>query len=265
MQGNLTIVNMDFYESGNYMPTQDITILKLYECGADAFLTAELTDKFRGKALCITSTSDKTIYVSNIYNSRFYITLKNNPKTSLIDLITGGYKIKVWNTDKIYYNMTYYNVIANFNSMNLSIIQQQNTYYTTLVFKKTTIYSGYFNIRSEYRNYVLSKTFYPNQIERVTKGANSDPLILNLEIILPINVEEIYYQNENMLNSISIIAGYIFLVYSVINICIKKCADFKLYESINNQVFNPISPLKVNELLDSEKATKEKISSLSFK
>jgi hypothetical protein len=189
MQGNLTVVNMDFHESGNYIPTQDITILKLYECGVDAFLTDELRDKFRGKALCITSTSDKTIYISNIYYSRLYISIKNNPKTSLTELITGGYKLKVWNTEKIYYNRTYYSVIANYNPINLSIIQQQNTYYTTLVFKKTTIYSGYFDIRSEYRNYVFSKIFYPNQVERVTKGPNTDPLMLNLEIILPISVE----------------------------------------------------------------------------
>lgn len=250
---------MNIDEVGNYFSTNDDTILKLSECGSDAFLTSQLSEKYRGKALCVSNTPDKSIYVSNIYTSRFYITLKTNPKTNYTDLITGGYLLKVWSNEKTYSNSTYYDIITSFNNVNLTINPQLNAYFTNLGFKKTTIYSGYFDIRSEYRNYYFTSTFKANQIEKVTKGKNNETLILNLEINLPVNVDELFYQNENQINSVSIIAGYMFLFYSVVRICVKKCADFKLYESICNETFNLISPDKMGDLIDSDKAMKEKL------
>lgn len=132
------------------------------------------------------------------------------------------------------------------------------------------IYSGYFNALTESQNYYLNPIvdLYENNVKPLKTYIDQDKnitlaYIFFLELNLPISIYQTYNQKTNYLNSIAIIAGYMFLFYSTVKFCVTKCATFKLNESIANDTFNLIAPNMKDVLLESEKTIKDNLISKS--
>ena len=206
-------------------------------------------NKSHVSALCFPSIT-QTYTITDIYMSAFQFKFSNKTPTYINENEISLDSLMInYNDIKNDFDRTYINKKLRFDN-------QTNFQYTTLSISKTTQYSGYFNILKETYNYYLK-----GDMDIFNSSSSDNTSVLSLQLNLISQTDETYISNVIWLNSISIIAGYMFLLYSAVKFCVTKCANVKLYESIANQTFNLIAPEIKNKLLESEKTLKDKLTS----